>query len=85
MVLYLEVIKDHFFELLHRCAFSGLVEHRGLPPRLGLLAQLVVHNLPELTADDAVVVSPASCVYLVNGGVPRKNLTRGNQVRPTHW
>ena len=64
--VYLEVIEDHFFELLHRCAFSGLVEHGCLPPRLRLLAQLVVQNLPQLTADDSIMVSPASCVNLVN-------------------
>ncbi len=73
--LYLEVIKDHLSELLHWRASGGLVEHGGFSPRLRLLAQLVVHNLPQLTADDPIVVSPASCVHLPNR-MPNKHLTR---------
>ncbi len=65
-VLYLEVIKNHLSELLHRRASGGLVEHRCFSPWLRLLAQLVVHNFPQPAADDPIMVSPASCVYLPN-------------------
>lgn len=68
---YLQVVQDHFSKLLHRCASGGLVEHRGLSAWLRLLAQLVVHDLPQPTADDAVQVSPASCVHLTNTGIER--------------
>lgn len=60
------MIKHHLSEFLHRCASGGLIEHRGFSPWLRLLAQLVVHNLPQLTADDPIVVSPASGVHLAN-------------------
>lgn len=73
----LEVIEDHLSELLHRCASGGLVEHRGLPARLWLLPQLIVHDLAELTADDPVVVSPASCVHLTSGAIsPPQHFTK---------
>lgn len=63
-VLYLEVIKNHLSELLHWRASGGLVKHGGLSPWLRLLAQLIVHDLAQLTADDPIMVSPASCVNL---------------------
>lgn len=65
-VIYLEVTEEHLSELLHRRASGGLIEHRGFSAWLWLLAQLVVHDLPQLTADDPVVVSPASGVHLAN-------------------
>lgn len=65
-VIYLEVIEEHLSELLHRRASGGLIEHRGFSTWLWFLAQLVVHNLSQLTADDPIVVSPASGVHLAN-------------------
>lgn len=67
--VHLEVIEDHLPELLHRRASGGLVEHRGLPPRLRLLPQLIVSDLPELAADDPIVLSPASCVHLTSRAI----------------
>lgn len=65
-VIYLEVIEEHLSELLHRRPSGGLIEHRRFSTWLGFLAQLVVHHLPQLTADDPIVVSPASGVHLAN-------------------
>lgn len=70
-MFYLEVTEDHLSELLHRCASGGLVEHRSLPPRLWLLPQLIVNDLPELTADDPIVVSPAPRVHLSSRAISR--------------
>lgn len=68
---YLQVVQDHLSKLLHRCTSGGLVEHGGLSAWLWLLAQLIVHDLPQPTADDAVQVSPASRVHLTNTGAER--------------
>lgn len=61
---YLEVIEDHFPELLHRCPSGGFIEHGGFSVWLWLFAELIVGHFSQLAADDAVVIPPASCVNL---------------------
>lgn len=64
MLLHLEMVEEHLFELLNRGASVRLIEHWGFSSWLRLLAQLVVTHLPQFAADDPTVVPPASCVHL---------------------